>query len=185
MLENKMIYLKINDSGFTLVELVIIVCILGILISIASPLFSTWLPDYRLRCKAKELYGDMYLARMNAIKENSKYKIFFFTGSSESYILKNADGSIEKTVELKSSNSDQKIGFGGGAATKSAKKSGGALPDDGVSFYNNVVTFNSRGTGSPGYVYIDNSKGSSYAVGMLSSGVIFLKKWDMASSSWK
>ncbi len=177
--------LRIYYSGFSFLELIFVVCIAAILASVAIPVFSTLIPDYMLRSKAKELYSDMYLARTRAIKENDKYKIFFYPGTIGSYSLENADGNIEKTVILQSSDSDKIIGFGSGAATKSAIKSGGPPPDDGVSYADNILTFNSRGTGSSGYVYLDNSKGASYAIGTLSSGVIFLKKWDRESSSWK
>lgn len=183
MLQNKSGVLNNYDSGFSLVELLFVLCIAGILASVAAPVFSNWLPDYRLRSKAKELYSDMYLAKMKAIKENSKYKIYFYRGVNDSYSLKSADGDIEKTVVLPSS--DYKIGFGCGSATRSAKKSGGPPPEDPVGYASDVVTFNSRGTGSSGYVYLDNDKGSSYAIGSFSSGVIFMRKWDKSDNTWK
>ena len=185
-----MIRKKVNDyvkycSGFSLIELLIIITIAAIIATIGIPAFSTWIPDYRLRNIAKELYADMYLAKMKAIKENKKYKIIFATGSNESYSLINADGVIEKMVTISTSGSGQGISFGCGNATKSAKKAGGPPPDDGISYNDNVVTFNSRGTGSTGYLYIYNSKGTSYAVGTLSSGVILIKKWDKTGNCWK
>ncbi len=174
-----------NNSGFTLVELVIILCIVGILATIGIPAFSSWIPDYRLRNKAKELYADMHLAKMKAVKEYKKYRIVFYTDGDASYRLIKNDGTTEKMVNLFSSDSGEKISFGCGAATKNATKSGGTPPVDGISYNGNILTFNPRGTGSPGYAYLHNSKGTSYAIGTLSSGVIFMKKWDEASNSWK
>ena len=185
MVRNQERDFKKANSGFSLIELTIILCIVGFCISISGSVFSAWIPDYRLRTRAKELYSDMYFAKMKAIKENSNCKIIFMTGETESYSIQNADGNIDKTVVFSSSESNHKIGFGCGSATKSAVKSGGAPPDDGISYTSNTVSFNFRGTGKSGYVYIDNSKGSSYAIGSLSSGVIFLKKWDKSSGSWK
>ena len=185
-----MIQKKVNDfmtnfSGFTLIELTICLCIAGIVAAIGVPAFSTWIPDYKLRSKAKELYTDMYLAKTKAIRENDKYKIVFSTDEDTSYSLLSTDGVIEKTVTFPSSDSADEISFGCGEATKSATKSGGTPPGDGISYNGNILTFNPRGTGSPGYVYLQNKKGTSYAIGTLSSGVIFIKKWDRASNSWK
>lgn len=176
-----------NDgvSGFTLLELAVTIFIIGILASISIPVFSTLIPDYKLRNAAQELYSDMHLAKMNAIKEQTKYKIVFLTGINSSYILKKANGSVEKTATLSSPDSGGKICFGCGKATKNATKSGGTPPPDGVSYNNNSVTFNPRGMGSSGYAYIENSKGTSYAIGTLSSGVIFFKKWNNSSNSWE
>ena len=173
----------ISQSGFTLIELVITVCIIGILATIGIPAFSSWIQDYRLRNKAKELYSDMYLAKMKAVKEYDKYRIVFSIDTDTSYRLIKNDGTVEKAVTLSSSDSGDKISFGCGAATRSATKSGGTPPEDGISYNGNVLTFNPRGTGSPGYVYLHNSNGTSYAIGTLSSGIIFMKKWD--GSEWK
>jgi prepilin-type N-terminal cleavage/methylation domain-containing protein len=172
-------------KGFSLLELLFVLCIAGILATIATPVFSTWIPDYRLRGMAKELYADIHLAKMRSIKENDTYKIVFITGGNDSYSFKKADGAIEKTVLFNPADSDSIVSFGHGDATKDATKAGGIPPSDGVSYADNTVTFNPRGTGTSGYVYLTNNKGSSYAIGTLSSGVVFVKKWDKNSKSWK
>jgi prepilin-type N-terminal cleavage/methylation domain-containing protein len=175
----------LHCTGFSLLELLFVLCIAGILATIATPVFSTWIPDYRLRGMAKELYADMHLAKMRSIKENAIYKIVFTTGGNESYSFKKADGTIEKTVLFNPDDSDSTVTFGFGDATKDATKAGGSPPSDGVSYAGNTATFNPRGTGTSGYVYLTNSKGSSYAIGTLSSGVIHIKKWDRKSKSWR
>lgn len=180
-----MTYKNCSSRGFSLLELLFVLCIAGILATIATPAFSTWIPDYRLRGMAKELYADMHLAKMKAIKENDIYKILFNTEENNSYNFLKADGAIEKTIFFNQANSDYIISFGCGDATKDATKTGGTPPSDGVSYTGNTVTFNPRGTGTSGYVYLKNSKGSSFAIGTLSSGVIHIKKWDRKSQSWK
>ncbi|NLD36606.1 MAG: prepilin-type N-terminal cleavage/methylation domain-containing protein [Desulfatiglans sp.] len=172
-------------KGFSLLELLFVLCIAGILATVATPVFSTWIPDYRLRAIAKELYADMHLAKMRSIKENDKYKIVFNTEANNSYSFIRADGVIEKTVFFNPAASDSIVAFGYGKAIKDATKTGGSPPADGVSYAGNAVTFNPRGTGTSGYVYLANSKGSSFAVGTLSSGVIHIKKWDKNSKSWR
>jgi Tfp pilus assembly protein FimT len=176
---------KLDNSAFSLIELLVIIAIFATVASIGVPAFSNWIPDYKLRNTVNELHSDMYLAKMRAIKENSKYRVSFLTGPNASYSLIKTDGTIEKTVTLSSSGSGRGINFGCGDATISAKKSGGPPPDDGISYNGNVAVFNSRGTGSTGYLYLYNSKGTSYAVGTLSSGVILIKKWDNTNKSWE
>ena len=113
------------------------------------------------------------------------YRLIFTTAGNGSYIVRRPDGTIEKWIDLRDYDSSGAIGYGGGNAIKSATKSGSPLPDDGISFNNNTATFNSRGTGSAGYVYIENGRGTAYAIGTLSSGVIVLKKWDDSANEWK
>ena len=57
--------------GFTLLELMTILFILGVLMAIAIPSFSAWLPEYRLKCAVRELYSNMQFARMTSIRASS------------------------------------------------------------------------------------------------------------------
>jgi hypothetical protein len=143
------------------------------------------MPKYRLKGAARDLYSNMQLARLLAIKANKSYRLIFTTAGNGSYIVRRPDGTIEKWVNFRDYDSSGAIGYGGGNAIKSATKSGSPLPDDGISFHYNTATFNSRGTGSSGYVYIENDRGTAYVIGTLSSGVIVLKKWDDSANEWK
>jgi hypothetical protein len=69
------------------------------------------------------------------------------------------------------------VDYGSGNASFDATTDKKSLPEDNVSFGSNIVLFNPYGTGDAGYVYLENSRGSSYAVGALSSGVVLIKKW--------
>lgn len=175
-----------KPRGFTLMELVTTLSILGILSLIAVPAFSSWLPEYRLKSAVRDLYSNMQLARMLSIKNNGQYKVIFNTEGSGSYSIVKPDGSIERITSLLHYDKRGGIGFGGGKATKSATTSGGSVPDDGVSYQYNKIYFTPRGLGSGmGYAYIENNRGTAYAVGSWITGIIVLKKWNDSTGTWE
>ncbi len=58
-------------TGVTLIELVIAIVILGIVIAMGLPSFSTWIQNARTRSEAESLLRGMQLARQEAINHNA------------------------------------------------------------------------------------------------------------------
>lgn len=184
---NRRLFGRGTNSGFTMIEVMIVVALIAIIAGIGIPAFSNWLPNYRLKSAATDMFSNMQLAKMEAVKLNRSIKIEFHTSPQPgSYEL--IDGAnVIKSVNLQDYNHNGEIGFGHGSAGKDATTSGGTPPSDGVSFYSNELEFTSRGTtkGDSGYVYVQNQKGTAYAIGTLTSGVIRLRKWNESSGEWE
>lgn len=175
---------KRTNSGFTLMELMVVIAIIGIMGSIAIPNLIGWLPERKLKSAAWELLTDVQYTRLSAVKENKNWAIVFEPANNRYLVCSDwgadgdwtltADNTVYKTVSFAASYPGVK--FGSGAATSPV---GGVMPVDNVSYNANVAVFNSRGTGSAGYVYLDNNRNqSTYAVGSQSTGTIFIRHWN-------
>jgi len=184
-----------SRSGFTIIEVLVAMVILGILAGVAIPGFSVWLPDHRLKSAAMDLYSNMQLARMGAIKANANWAIVFTEGSDSYRVCsddggdgdwKDGDETVVKTVNLASYGSG--VAYGYGSATDDIPENG-APPADDITYTipaADVAVFNPRGTGSGGYVYLANNKNTtSYGTGTRNTGVIYLLKWNSSISKWK
>jgi prepilin-type N-terminal cleavage/methylation domain-containing protein len=180
-----------RKGGFTIVELVVALAIMGIAVSAAIPGFSRWLPGYRLKGAATELYSNLHLAKMSAVRDNAEWAIYF-DPNFDAYQIRYGTGAggaysdpggfaVNKTVIL--ANYGTGICFGHGSAT--AAISGGW--DDEITFggaFTNTIVFRPRGmSDSEGYVYLQNEKNATYAVGALTTGLILMRKW--TGTAWE
>jgi len=66
-----------KEDGFTLIELIVVVGIVGIMSAVAVPSFLSWLPDIRLKAAARDLYGASMLAKGEAVKRNRNCALTF------------------------------------------------------------------------------------------------------------
>lgn len=146
-----------------MIQLAVVIFLLAIMAAVGVPNFLNWLPKYRLKTAAQDLYSNLQLAKMAAVKTNGNCRIMYRKDPDQYSV-----SLLNRTVVLEDYGSG--VNFHG--------------PNN-ETFARAVITFNSRGTSNSGYAYLSNSKNTGYyRVGPLTSGVIKLQKW-VGGSSWK
>lgn len=192
----KFTIMRINgrNGGFALIELLTVIVILAILATIAIPVFSSWLPDYRLRQAVRDLHSNLQRAKMGAIKANEPWGVWFNAANSSYSIWSLGpnrtwdDGGLDDepqniTVNL----SDYKgVRYGNGNASTCMEGDPFGSPIRFKTWPDTpVAIFTNRGTvPNIGYVYLSNTKGTAYAVGTPSpAGVVVIRKYN--GGSWE
>jgi len=97
---------RLRENGFTLVEILITITIMGILLSLATINFHDWQIKYRLDRQTAELFTDINSTRLAAIHTKKRRGIVL---NPDSYALKNYSsdnesitaGTVQKTVSVK------------------------------------------------------------------------------------
>jgi len=153
-----------DKSGFTLVELMVVISILAILALITVPSYMSWMPSYRLKGAARDMISNLQLAKLEAIKRNTTCTVNIDVGGN-AYNLQLPDSTIIKTVSLGDYGS-------------------------GITFTNtgnisNAITFSSRGiatfdpvpSDTMGKIFITNNKQSvTHKIQITSIGTITLPR---------
>ena len=72
-----------DQHGFTLVEMMIVVGIIGVMAALGAPLFNGFFADLRLKAAARDAADALRLARIEAIRTNTPHLVFFSTGPAD------------------------------------------------------------------------------------------------------
>jgi len=139
------------SKGFTLVEILIVIAIIGVLTAIAAPGISAWVETFKFKNTVREIGITMQLARMKAITSGVEYRVVFDL-DAETFSLERgnqADGSdtwIPEGVVIDVS-SWVDIAFVNSYTTGKRNKQ-----------------FNPNGTSSSGSLRLNNAKGEKYKI---------------------
>jgi prepilin-type N-terminal cleavage/methylation domain-containing protein len=126
-------------AGFSLVELIVILAIMGILFTVATLNFNSWLRKSQIEAKTREIYDSLNEARLNSIYQKKPHALVLDTNSVlfKQYSSENEAKFASGTKILRTMNSTYSL----------TKINGGA-------FSGEYVMFDSRGYTLPPYLTI-------------------------------
>lgn len=179
-----------RSQGFTVLELLLVTVVIGVAAAVAVPSFVEWLPDYRLRRAARDLYSHMQLAKLEAVRRNANTAILFSPNAGCYYICTGSgadgvwttigDNVVEKQVTLTDYGSG--VAFGHGTATAGVDaqlREEQGFPSGDITYNQSLLLFGPTGMSDAGFVYFENNGQTvSYAVGTMQTGLLILRKWD-------
>ena len=151
---------KINKAkGFTLVELMIVIALIGIMASITSFSWQRYVNNTNLRTAARELASDIANAKQRAVAEGVNYRITITTGTPGNYTIEQRNDANTSSTVI-----DTKIPTANGAGLSITSTNHGG----------NIIYFYPRGTTSWGDVVLQNSRGSSATITSNSTGKAYV-----------
>jgi Tfp pilus assembly protein FimT len=164
-----MLYCK-KETGFSIVDLVITMAIIGAISLAAVPSIKKWARNYNMQSAAMDLYAHMHIAKLGAVKENKAWTINFNPDGLLGYQVRNSNGNAVKIIDFRTQYNGE-MQYGDPTATKTYDAA--------------AIAFNPNGLSSIGYAYVTNkSKSGYYRVGMLyATGAIKIEKWN--GTQWK
>lgn len=184
-----------HPKGFSLIELIVVIALVGIMAAIATPGLLSQIPGMRVRTASSQMTSKMLLMRMRAVSENKNYQIVF-TPLGNTYQVKILGGAVVETAIL-----PKGIIFASNANKRPNIITTDSCVDTlGVCFTNNAVTFTPTGTAKEGtagtatmtdgasiFLIPSEDKGTARIDRMRAitvDGVGRVKTWKYTGSAW-
>ncbi len=169
--------MKKSSKGFSLLELMIVVAIIGIMALVTAPNLVSGLPTYRIKSAVRDCASALRSARSTAIKDKRNV-VVSFNDAKNIFVVDGrklpVDGSFPDRY-------GSGVGFGDGEATTGVN--GESIPSDAIGFNQNRFSFTSRGMADfgagdmNGAVYFTNNRDDAYAVTVNAAGAVAVRRW--------
>jgi len=170
-----MIFRSHNDQGFSIMELIVAVAIIGVLAAIGTVMYLRELPLYRLRDATRLLFSDIQSTRIYALRNGMPCILEQFPANGNSYrIVQN--GTVIKTVDL--------AGFPG--VSFGSLDTAAPAPDSGT-FAGDQLVIQPSGIASTGSFYLKSNRNPADGrrIAVSASGRPTITAWDNAANSYK
>jgi prepilin-type N-terminal cleavage/methylation domain-containing protein len=171
-----------DRRGFTLIEMLVTVGLVGVISAVAATNFNAFFPPYRTRGAALQIAGDLNFARLSAVKEGRRYSFVPQAGTSYQISYTNNLGNqvVVKNVTVAADYPQVRFGATGIVTDPYGGAVGAASPA--VS-----IVFNSDGTvtnAAPIYVEPTTvASNTQNVVWMTSAGRI--RVWHFDGTTWR
>ena len=101
-----------NDHGFSLIEMLIVMGLVGIIMGIAIPGLYTNVPKWHVRGTTRDIAAKLMMARLKAIQDNKLYAIKFTDAVVDTFDVETSDDKPWQTITWTSANAAMGIGTG-------------------------------------------------------------------------
>ncbi len=153
-----------NAEGFSLIELIIAVALVAIVSAVAVPQFQRYSANADLKTAAREVAGDFFNTRQQAVEgkvgANPEYRLTFSV-SGNSYALQSRETGAATWIT---------------AWTKSLTSFGAGVSIQSLTFTGSAVNFQKRGTiSSWGSIILRNGRGSTATITVNATGRTYVQ----------
>ena len=155
-----------GENGFSLIELVIVLAVMGIIASLSFPAFSSYYGDFCMKSVGWEIAGMVKEAKMHSLSDGSYFSVGFdpVQGTVSLIADRGEDGewntSDDRRLRSFKLKSGVRFGYGSYGPIR-----GYASAEDGITFQeNNTVVCNPETTGNAGTAYLMASNGAAIAI---------------------